>query len=603
MRRLEPNHRPTGVPPARATTALLAALLAALLGAGPAAAQWGGTACQAGSLPPDPVTVYEVTGGSLEVGSPSPSCASTTIVANRWLRFTPPYPRRMRYSLFGFSSLRYTGSCASLAEQACVFFGELNETIFVGPGTTQFFRMGAPVSFTPWGGTAIFEYPGGSECQQQPDDLGADGFPSLSSVAFRQADFAFNSSGPPPECPPYTGDLVNRSIFRDVIFSADFQQDGVLQFEISEPLTPTATYAPRLAVYTDDASPTELHFEVLNQTSGADEAFLSGAVPVGPQTGSTGRLIRLGATVSGESEIRADAAFRLLANNAVCENAEPLVPGVVTAAPFNDGLRVDNAGTNDVIRRLWYEAESIGVRYVVIFRRDSDPYSVGGGFSGEPCPASPPPSIIPQVPPTTIVAFQAGIPPAGQRQFVFVDGAEGPGDPGANVILRHTPPGGDADGDGALSRDDAALYCDALSNGGALPPGASMANMDMDLDGDIDDDDFAIFCFTYQDPDPGFHCLCPLNCPGNIDATTNVELSDFGILASNFGIPSGATRCDGDLTGDGAVTLADFGIFAANFGRACPSGSLLRTPCFGSIGIAAAEPEAPEPPRFVRLGR
>ena len=592
MRRREPTapstDRPTAAPPAGGAVALLTVLL----GGAPASAQWGDTACEAGDLPPDPETSYEVSGVGIAPEPPSASCISQ-VVGDKWLRFSPPYPRRLRLSLVASAVMRYTGSCVSPFEERCEagFVAVLDEEVFVSPGTTQYFRMGTDTLLPNWIGSATFFFPGGSECQQQPDDLGADGFPSLSTVAFRQADFAFNSSGTPPECPPYTGDLLDRLIFRDVIFSADFQQDGVLQFEISEPLTPTATYAPRLAVYTDDASPTELHFEVLPQSSGGDQAFLSGAIPVGPQTGSTGRLFRLGATVTQEPEIRADAVFRLLANNAVCENAEPLVPGVVTDVHYNDGLRIENDFTSDTIRRRWYEIESIGVRYLVIIRDTSDPFGAGGTGVGVPCPAAQQPSSLPLDAFTTIF-YQPGVPPTGERELFFVDGAEGPGDPRAEVVLRHTPPGGDADGDGVLDRDDAALYCEALSNGGAPPPGASMVNMDLDMDGDIDRADVLAFCATYVDPDPSFHCLCPLNCPGNIDSGGGVLLSDFAILAANFGITGGATRCEGDLTGDGAVTLADFGIFASNFGLVCDAGTTLRTPCFSSIGVSAAPPGA-----------
>jgi hypothetical protein len=568
-----------------------------LLLAGTASAQWGETACTAGSLPDEPVVTYNVSGTGFSPEAPTPSCTSA-IYGDKWLRFSPPYPRRMRVTLSSFVSMRYTGSCSSLTVQQCAagFPGVMDEVVFVSPGTTQFFRMGGVAPpFNSWSGTATFNFPGGSECQQQPDDLGRNGFPTTASVAPRLVDFGFNSSGPPAECPPYTGDLLNRSIFRDVIFGADFPSDGVLQLEISEPQAPTATFSPRFAVYTDDANPTELHYEVLPQFASSDMDFVSGPILVGPQTGSTERLIRLGATVSGEPEISADAEFRFLANNAVCENAEMLVSGVPTTAAYNNGLRVDNPFEAEPIRRLWYEVESIGVQLVIIVRSASDPFLSGGLTPNAPCPPALPSSDLVSV--GTTIFFRNVVPPAGERQRIYISGAEGPGNPSATVVLRHMPPGGDADGDGALDRDDVEIFCEALDTG-STPVGASFANMDLDMDGDIDSLDLLAFCVAYDDPDPNFHCLCPLNCPGNIDQLGTVSLSDFTVLAANFGLASGATRCDGDLTGDDAVSLADFSVLAANFGLEC-DGTTLRTPCFGSFGAKSAA--APDGPAFIEV--
>ncbi len=56
----------------------------------------------------------------------------------------------------------------------------------------------------------------------------------------------------------------------------------------------------------------------------------------------------------------------------------------------------------------------------------------------------------------------------------------------------------------------------------------------------------------------------------NLDARVN--LSDFNILAANFGL-SGVNWLMGDFTGDGLCNLADFNLLAANFGLAAsPSG-------------------------------
>lgn len=59
-------------------------------------------------------------------------------------------------------------------------------------------------------------------------------------------------------------------------------------------------------------------------------------------------------------------------------------------------------------------------------------------------------------------------------------------------------------------------------------------------------------------------------CDGDVNGDDSVNAADFVILASNFGMASGAVRSDGDLNGDGAVNASDFVILAANFGSSCP---------------------------------
>jgi probable HAF family extracellular repeat protein len=53
--------------------------------------------------------------------------------------------------------------------------------------------------------------------------------------------------------------------------------------------------------------------------------------------------------------------------------------------------------------------------------------------------------------------------------------------------------------------------------------------------------------------------------PGDANGDGKVDLTDFGILKSNFG--TGTTPEQGDFTGDGKVDLTDFGILKANFGK------------------------------------
>jgi 1,4-alpha-glucan branching enzyme len=55
-------------------------------------------------------------------------------------------------------------------------------------------------------------------------------------------------------------------------------------------------------------------------------------------------------------------------------------------------------------------------------------------------------------------------------------------------------------------------------------------------------------------------------CIADIDIDRQTALSDFSILAQNFGTQSGAAHADGDLDGDGAVSLSDFSLMAGDFG-------------------------------------
>jgi len=59
----------------------------------------------------------------------------------------------------------------------------------------------------------------------------------------------------------------------------------------------------------------------------------------------------------------------------------------------------------------------------------------------------------------------------------------------------------------------------------------------------------------------------PVVTPGDINADGKVDLTDFGILKSNFG-KSPATVAEGDTNGDAKVDLTDFGVLKANFGKA-----------------------------------
>lgn len=58
-------------------------------------------------------------------------------------------------------------------------------------------------------------------------------------------------------------------------------------------------------------------------------------------------------------------------------------------------------------------------------------------------------------------------------------------------------------------------------------------------------------------------------CPGDLTGEGIVDISDLGILLSNFGMSENATLMDGDLTGDGLIDVADLAAFLPNFGNNC----------------------------------
>lgn len=75
----------------------------------------------------------------------------------------------------------------------------------------------------------------------------------------------------------------------------------------------------------------------------------------------------------------------------------------------------------------------------------------------------------------------------------------------------------------------------------------------------------AVDDFTVRD----VGCPEPPPCPGDVDGSGAVDITDLGTLLSNFGL-SGATPEQGDLTGDGLVDISDLGVLLANFGATCP---------------------------------
>ena len=58
--------------------------------------------------------------------------------------------------------------------------------------------------------------------------------------------------------------------------------------------------------------------------------------------------------------------------------------------------------------------------------------------------------------------------------------------------------------------------------------------------------------------------------PGDANEDGYVDVSDLGILATNYGVGSGKEWGDADFTGDGLVDVSDLGILATNYGTVPP---------------------------------
>lgn len=61
--------------------------------------------------------------------------------------------------------------------------------------------------------------------------------------------------------------------------------------------------------------------------------------------------------------------------------------------------------------------------------------------------------------------------------------------------------------------------------------------------------------------------LGPASIPGDVNQDGCVNISDLGVVLTNFGLSSGATLAQGDVTGDGRVDISDLGVVLANFGQ------------------------------------
>jgi hypothetical protein len=87
----------------------------------------------------------------------------------------------------------------------------------------------------------------------------------------------------------------------------------------------------------------------------------------------------------------------------------------------------------------------------------------------------------------------------------------------------------------------------------------------------------------------GMDDLRAMRLPGDANFDGNVNLSDFNILATNFGVQSGATWQQADFNFDGTVNLNDFNLLAAHFGQTI-SGPGVSPDDWAALASAVPEP-------------
>jgi hypothetical protein len=83
--------------------------------------------------------------------------------------------------------------------------------------------------------------------------------------------------------------------------------------------------------------------------------------------------------------------------------------------------------------------------------------------------------------------------------------------------------------------------------------------------------------------------LRAMTLPGDANFDGVVNLSDFNVLASNFGTQTGATWQRADFNFDGVVNLNDFNLLAGNFGQTV-SGPGVTPDDWAALGAAVPEP-------------
>ena len=117
---------------------------------------------------------------------------------------------------------------------------------------------------------------------------------------------------------------------------------------------------------------------------------------------------------------------------------------------------------------------------------------------------------------------------------------------------------GDSDFDSLvrLSRDTGEVELVALTS-----TGGSTYGFDLNLPGGTGD------LFAFWDSNNPLPSISPTpNIPGDANGDGYVDVSDLGILATNYGTIGGAVWADADFTADGNVDVSDLGILATWYG-------------------------------------
>lgn len=88
------------------------------------------------------------------------------------------------------------------------------------------------------------------------------------------------------------------------------------------------------------------------------------------------------------------------------------------------------------------------------------------------------------------------------------------------------------------------------------------------------------------------------------DATLDgsVNVSDLAVLATHFGMSSGATWAQGDFNNDGAVNVSDLAELATNFGQSLGGGGLTADESAAMFDAALAQVEATDPRFAAQVG-
>ena len=126
------------------------------------------------------------------------------------------------------------------------------------------------------------------------------------------------------------------------------------------------------------------------------------------------------------------------------------------------------------------------------------------------------------------------------------------------------------------------------------PPGS----LDTVLHGTFDGSSATLTGVIHEPLADGYQYNCSLEArvvvpePGDANGDGVVDVSDLGVLATNYGTTSGAEWADADFTGDGKVDVSDLGIFSMAYGntiegtssQAVPEPSML----VGLLGLCLA---------------